>query len=136
MLRSLVDPNNADKTTLPGSERDLYVQGFNNYMLCYDNQRTLSKHQSDWLCRMSTGGGYSTRRLWTNNEQESFSMTRPIILNGISQIVEQPDLIERSIIINLKTIPKDKRKAEEEAAAEEEPEEEDGGFEGLGSLFG
>ena len=32
MLRSLVDPNNADKTTLPGSERDLYVQGFNNYM--------------------------------------------------------------------------------------------------------
>ena len=112
MLRSLVDPNNADKTTLPGSERDLYVQGFNNYMLCYDNQRTLSKHQSDWLCRMSTGGGYSTRRLWTNNEQESFSMTRPIILNGISQIVDQPDLIERSIIINLKTIPKDKRKAE------------------------
>ena len=112
MLRSLVDPTNTDKTTLPSSERDFYVQGFNNYMLCYDNQRTLRKHQSDWLCRMSTGGGYSTRKLYSNHDQESFSMTRPMMLNGISHIVDQPDLIDRSLIINLKTISKDKRKAE------------------------
>ena len=114
MLRSLVDPAKADKTSLPSSERDLYVQAQNNYVLSFDNQRTLHRRHSDWLCRMVTGGGYSTRRLYTNNEEEVFSATRPIILNGITQIADQPDLIDRSIFINTTVIDNIKRKPEKE----------------------
>ena len=114
MLRSLVDPVKADKTSLPSSERDLYVQAQNNYVLSFDNQRTLHKRHSDWLCRMVTGGGYSTRRLYTNNEEEVFSVTRPIILNGITQITDQPDLIDRSIFINTPVIEANSRKPEKE----------------------
>jgi len=114
MLRSLVDPAKADKTSLPCSERDLYVQAQNNYVLSFDNQRTLHKRHSDWLCRMVTGGGYSTRRLYTNNEEEVFSATRPIILNGITQIADQPDLIDRSIFIYTPVIDNNKRKPEKE----------------------
>jgi hypothetical protein len=114
MLRSLVDPVKADKTSLPRSERDLYVQAQNNYVLSFDNQRTLHKRHSDWLCRMVTGGGYSTRRLYTNSEEEVFSASRPIILNGITQIADQPDLIDRSIFINIPVIDKNTRKPEKE----------------------
>ncbi len=114
ILRKLVDPTKADKTSLPSSERDLYVQAQNNFMLSFDNQRTLYKKQSDWLCRMATGGGYSTRRLYTNTEEEVFSMVRPIILNGITQIAEQPDLIDRSIFINMPMIDPAIRKSESE----------------------
>jgi len=114
MLRSLIDPVKADKTSLPSSERDLYVQAQSNYVLSFDNQRTLYKRHSDWLCRMVTGGGYSTRRLYTNNEEEVFSATRPIILNGITQIADQPDLIDRSIFINIPGINADERKPEKE----------------------
>ena len=114
MLRSLVDPVKADKTSLPSSERDLYVQAQNNYVLSFDNQRTLHKRHSDWLCRMVTGGGYSTRRLYTNSEEEVFSASRPIILNGITQIADQPDLIDRSIFINIPVIDKNTRKPEKE----------------------
>ncbi len=114
MLRSLVDPVKADKTSMPGSERDLYVQAQNNYVLSFDNQRTLHKRHSDWLCRMVTGGGYSTRRLYTNNEEEVFRVTRPIILNGITQIADQPDLIDRSIFINTPVIDANSRKPEKE----------------------
>ena len=114
MLRSLVDPAKADKTSLPTSERDLYVQAHNNYVLSFDNQRTLRKWKSDWLCRMATGGGYSTRRLYTNSEEEVFDLTRPIVLNGITQIADQPDLIDRSIVINLPTIERAQRKTEGE----------------------
>jgi len=114
ILRSLVDPAKADKTSLPSSERDLYVQAQNNYVLSFDNQRTLHKRHSDWLCRMVTGGGYSTRRLYTNNEEEVFSVTRPIILNGITQITDQPDLIDRSIFINTPVIDANSRKPEKE----------------------
>jgi energy-coupling factor transporter ATP-binding protein EcfA2 len=114
MLKSLIDPAKADKTSLPSSERDLYVQAQNNYVLSFDNQRTLHRRHSDWLCRMVTGGGYSTRRLYTNNEEEVFSATRPIILNGITQIADQPDLIDRSIFINTTVIDNITRKPEKE----------------------
>jgi hypothetical protein len=63
---------------------------------------------------MVTGGGYSTRRLYTNNEEEVFSVTRPIILNGITQIADQPDLIDRSIFINTPVIDANSRKPEKE----------------------
>ena len=62
---------------------------------------------------MATGGG-STRRLYTNSEEEVFDLTRPIILNGITQISDQPDLIDRSIVINLPTIERAQRKTEGE----------------------
>jgi hypothetical protein len=114
ILRSLVDPAKADKTSLPSSERDLYVQAQNNYVLSFDNQRTLHKRHSDWLCRMVTGGGYSTRRLYTNTEEEVFSVCRPIILNGITQIADQPDLIDRSIFISMPLINTEQRKPEKE----------------------
>jgi hypothetical protein len=39
---------------------------------------------------------------------------RPIILNGIEDVVERPDLADRSLFLNLETIPKEKRRAEEE----------------------
>ena len=114
ILRGLVDPAKADKTSLPNSERDLYVQAQNNYVLSFDNQRTLHKRHSDWLCRMVTGGGYSTRRLYTNTEEEVFSLSRPIILNGITQIADQPDLIDRSIFISMPLINTEQRKPEKE----------------------
>ena len=33
MLRSLVDPTNADKTSFPSSERDFFIQAHNNYLM-------------------------------------------------------------------------------------------------------
>ena len=74
------------------------------------------KKHSDWLCRMVTGGGYSTRRLYTNTEEEVFSVSRPIILNGITQIADQPDLIDRSIFINMPVIDAEHEKTRKRVA--------------------
>src|SRR5262249_4611017 len=41
-----------------------------------------------------------------------FDAMRPIILNGIEDIVGRPDLADRSIFLNLKNITEDKRKSE------------------------
>jgi hypothetical protein len=38
---------------------------------------------SDTLCSLSTGGGFSVRALYTNNDEVLFDAARPIILNGI-----------------------------------------------------
>jgi hypothetical protein len=37
---------------------------------------------------------------------------RPIILNGIGDIVTKPDLLSRAVIINLPTIPREARRLE------------------------
>ena len=59
---------------------------------------------SDWLCRLSTGGGYSKRQLYSNSDEIELKFTKPIILNGIDNNAWQSDLISRAIIINLSEI--------------------------------
>jgi hypothetical protein len=34
------------------------------------------------LCRLATGGGFSTRKLYTDDEEQLFNAQRPSILNG------------------------------------------------------
>ena len=67
---------------------------------------------SDALCRLSTGGGLSSRGLYTNSDEVILDATRPIILNGIEDIATRPDLADRSLVINLPRIPKHKGRLE------------------------
>ena len=72
---------------------------------------------SDALCRLATGGGFSTRTLYENDEETIFSSKRPIILNGITNFVNRHDLNDRSLLVNLEPIPDEKRLTEKELNA-------------------
>lgn len=62
------------------------------------------------LCRLSTGGGFSTRELYTDRDEIIFEATRPIVLNGIDTLTHRQDLSDRSLIFNLPQIEdKDRR---------------------------
>lgn len=114
VLRSLIDPSGAMINPTPREERSLVIQAQNSRVLCLDNLSGLNKWLSDALCRICTGTGFSTRRLYTNDEQQIFQVKRPIILNGIDDIATRGDLVDRSIILNLPTISASKRKDERE----------------------
>src|SRR5262249_50199017 len=62
--------------------------------------------------RMSTGGGFSTRELYENSEEILFNVQRPVALNSIEDVAQRGDLLERSIIIRLPTIPDERRRTE------------------------
>jgi hypothetical protein len=47
---------------------------------------------ADALCRLATGGGFATRKLHSDANEVLFKATRPIILNGIPELAERPDL--------------------------------------------
>ncbi len=111
LLRRIIDPNTAQLRTFPKDERDLYISAVNSYSLAYDNISRISNAMSDALCRISTGGGFSTRTLYTNDEERIFSATRPIILNGIEDIVTRSDLADRCITLTLREIPEEARKS-------------------------
>ena len=59
-------------------------------------------------------GGFATRQLYTDQDEVLLDATRPVILNGIEEVVERPDLADRAIFLTLEPIPDDKRRLEAE----------------------
>ncbi len=114
LVRALVDPSTVPLRAQPRNEHDLYIDATNAWILAFDNISSLPPWLSDALCRMSTGGGFGTRTLYENREQELFDATRPVILNGISDPATRPDLLDRAIILLLPPIPEKKRVSESE----------------------
>jgi hypothetical protein len=118
VCRRLVDPHAALLRSLPRSERDLMVSAHNNWLLAFDNISKLTDWQSDSICRLSTGGGFAARGLFTDDREMFLSAQRPIILNGIDDFVTRGDLIDRSIFLSLPRIRPDQRRSDEAFWAE------------------
>jgi hypothetical protein len=112
LLRACIDPNAAPLRAEPKDPRDLMIQGNNGWVIALDNLSHLPGWLSDALCRLSTGGGFSTRTLYENSDETIFDSQRPVILNGITELASRGDLMDRSLIITLPTIPEDKRRGE------------------------
>jgi hypothetical protein len=117
-LRALVDPNSVPLRALPRSEHDIFIAARNSHVLAYDNASGLPDWLSDTFCRLATGGGFSTRELYTDQDEVLFGSKRPIILNGIDDIATRPDLADRSIVKTLAAISDERRKLESELWAD------------------
>jgi hypothetical protein len=114
ILRSLIDPNTAPLRALPREDRDLFIAATNGHLLAFDNVSGLPAWISDTLCRLASGGGFATRTLYSDQDETLFDASRPIILNGIEDIVTKPDLGERSLLLTLQSISEDMRRTEKE----------------------
>lgn len=118
ILRSLLDPNTAPLRALPREDRDLFIAANNGHVLAFDNVSGLPAWISDTLCRLATGGGFAVRQLYTDQDEVLFDAARPVILNGIEDIVTRPDLADRAIFLTLEAIPEERRRPERELWAE------------------
>jgi len=112
MLRTLLDPNVSPLRTPPRSEQDLIIAANNSHCIALDNISSISTWLSDALCRLSTGGGFSTRALYSNDEEVIFDAQRPVILNGIGDLATRSDLLDRSLTVTFSSIPEEKRQEE------------------------
>jgi hypothetical protein len=70
----------------------------------------MTEEFSDALCRAVTGSVFQTRRLFTTNDVFAFKFTRPIILNGLNQIVAKGDMLDRCLVMQLERIKDENRK--------------------------
>ena len=112
VLRRIIDPSGLPMRKLPNDEQTLAISANNTWILAYDNLSGLSATMSDSFCTLSTGGGLSVRTLYTTSEESVFQIMRPCILNGIDDIGQRPDLLDRSIVINLPSISESNRSDE------------------------
>jgi hypothetical protein len=122
ILRALLDPNTAPLRALPREDRDLFIAASNGHVLAFDNVSGLPGWISDTLCRLATGGGFAVRQLYTDQDEVLFDAARPVILNGIEEIITRPDLADRAMILTLEPIPGERCRAEKELWAAFEAE--------------
>ena len=112
LIKELTDPVHPILRGLPRNEHDLMIATLGNRVLAFDNTSRLQPWLSDALCRLSTGGGFGTRKLYSDEEEIVLDAKRPVVLNGISEMVTRGDLLDRAIILELSPIPDSQRKNE------------------------
>jgi hypothetical protein len=88
------------------------IAAVNGWVVNLDNLSHLPAWLSDAICRLSTGGGFATRELYSDSDEVLFDAQRPVILNGIEELATRGDLLDRSVILYLEEIPKAERKRE------------------------
>ncbi len=104
ITHSLLDNSESILSNIPESERDLAILAQQSWILSFDNISTLGLNLSEALCKMSTGGSFNTRELYTNSGLVTLKVKRPVLINGIDVSPDRADLLDRSIIIQLPTI--------------------------------
>ena len=103
-LRDMIDPNAVPLRIEPRSNQDLSVSAIGNHVISLNNLSGLSKSTQDFMCSVSTGGGDATRRLHTTEDEAAWDTKRPIVMNGINQLVTRPDLADRTVCMELHQI--------------------------------
>ena len=106
LIRRLVDPHVAETTPLPSSGEDLFVSARNSFLLGFENVSRVSKAMSDHICRMSTGGSFRGRRRFTNSDENLHRGGRPVMIEGVHNVVKEPDLLDRVIAIEVERVAK------------------------------
>jgi hypothetical protein len=122
ILRSLLDPNAASLRALPREERDLFIAANNAHVIAFDNVSGIPLWMSDTLCRLATGASFAARQLYTDQDEVLFEAARPVILNGIEDIVTRHDLADRALFLTLEPIREEQRRPETELRAAFEAE--------------
>ena len=114
LIRRCIDPSVADLSLGPKEPRDLMIAATNSHVLCFDNISWIEDWFSDVLCCLSTGAGFRTRALFENADEAIFEAARPIVMNSIVDVIRRPDLLDRSIVVELPAIPEDTRRTEKD----------------------
>jgi hypothetical protein len=63
---------------------------------------------------LASGGSFSIRKLYTDDDEVLFQASRPILLNGIDDVIRRPDLADRAIFLTLAPMSEKQRRPEQE----------------------
>ena len=103
---------------IPKDQKELVQKLSHHRCLMFDNVSYISQNLSDILCRAVTGSGFSKRELYSDDSDIIYTFKRCISINGINLLAVKPDLLERSVLIELGRITKDGRKNEQDLLSE------------------
>jgi hypothetical protein len=118
MVKQIVDPAKPSLFTIHDSKPEFIQQLAHNYLAAYDNMKYNPKWLSDEACKAITGIGQTKRLLYTDDDDKIYEYKHCLMFNGINILFSEPDVIDRSVIIELPEIKEEKRKTEGEILQE------------------
>ncbi len=101
LLKRLLDEDGTDFITPSG---DVLRQATHRGIVAFDNQSSFPKDFADLACSLVTGAGDSRRALYSNNDEFGFKVKRPVVLNGINIPSDRPDLLQRTVTVEVPPI--------------------------------
>jgi hypothetical protein len=116
--KRIVDPCAVELLTIPKDRNEFVQHMHHNYVVVYDNVRIVPKWFSDEICKAVTGAGNSKRKLYTDDEDVAYNYKRCVDVNGINNVLTEPDALDRSVMQDFTRISDEERREEAEVDAE------------------
>lgn len=104
-IGTLLDPNAVPLRGDPKEPRDLLVSSELWWIVTMDNLSSMTKPVADALCRLTSGAGASLRQNYADRDEILFRANRPVIINGIPELLLRQDLADRTLRVECETIP-------------------------------
>lgn len=104
LVKKLIDPSSIEAIITPRDYNQLVQMITHHYICLFDNLSFLPAWMSDVLAMACTGGGFSKRQLYTDDDDIIYQVKRCIGLNGINLLISKADVMDRSILLTLERI--------------------------------
>jgi hypothetical protein len=114
LIKLLVDPAKPKLLTIYNDVKEFIQQLAHNYVDFYDNLKYTPRSLSDEACKAVTGVGSSKRKLYSDDDDIVYEFRRCLGFNGINLGLTEPDILDRSIMIELERIKKENTKQDSE----------------------
>ena len=112
MVSQLIDPRVPQVRGDPKQTRDLLIAAEKSWIVALDNLSSMTKGLADVICRITTGTGASTKENYSDTDEVLFTACRPVVFNGIPDLVRRPDLQDRALCVDCLPVPDDCRQTE------------------------
>ncbi|MGD1838709.1 MAG: bifunctional DNA primase/polymerase, partial [Nitrososphaeraceae archaeon] len=103
-IKMLIDPSQLDLFSVSRDKTQFIQQMTHNFLCFYDNVRYEPNWLSDEACRAVTGGSFSKRKLYSDDDDIPYRYKKILGFAGINVIFKEPDALDRSIKIELERI--------------------------------
>lgn len=115
LIQEIVDPQKSESQLMavPKSIDDIAVKLNSSYMVVWDNMSKIRNQDlSNLLAIACTGGIYAKRQLYRNSSLINLQLKNLVILTGVDVVAKEPDLLDRSLILNLRRLKPNEIKSE------------------------
>lgn len=111
-----IDPSKSGKLAdVKLTARDMAAAAQGSYVLTADNASRLDAETQDLLCKASTGAVFVACKLYAQGETVRLPLQTPVVISFVNLGISAPDLMDRTLVINVKAPPAYRNEAELEA---------------------
>ena len=109
-LKKAIDPSIVKTLSLHKDMPSKLIGLQEHWFLPFDNLSKINQDTSDLFCRAITGEAVQSRKLYTDDESHFFLFKRCLAINGINNVANSSDLLDRSILLELSRVDEEDRR--------------------------